>query len=72
MTDIISFSINGCSTNADSDFTEKDDIHILKNWILKRYFKSFEFKKYNSLPLIEEQKDEKKKNKIYIYIFMIK
>ena len=67
MTDIISFSINGCLTYADSDFTEKDDTKILKDWILKRYFKSFEFKKYNSLPLIEEQKDEKKKNNIYIF-----
>ena len=67
MTNIISISPKECSTNTDSDFNEKDETHFLKVGILKSYFKSIEIKKYNSLPLIVYQRDEKNKNIRYIY-----
>lgn len=67
MTNIISVSPKECSTNTDSDINEKDDTYILKDRILKRYFKSIEIKKYNSLPLLVFKKDEKNKNIRYIF-----
>ena len=67
MTNIISVSPKECSTNTDSDINEKDDTHNLKDGILKRYFKSIEIKKYNSLPLLVFKKDEKNKNIRYIF-----